>query len=103
MTKTVQDLILERLEKIDDNIDHIKERLTTMEAKDLVPLATMRAAIDSHARECKSEPPRPSVLPSAPVKRFDGKIKIDVIQLAKIIGLIISMVAAAAGYDIAVN
>ena len=110
MTKEVQDLILDWLKKIDNKVDDIGTRLAVMESKrfattdQLTGLThTMDAMIDAHSRECKSEPPRPSVLPSAPVKRFDGKIRIDVIQLAKIIGLIISMVAAAAGYDIAVN
>ena len=111
----VDDLLCKQLDRIEDRtesngkaIGELQKDVATIKGRNYATTDQVSAmskifdaAIDSHARECKEIAPRASVLPSVPIKRFDGKIRVDLILVAKIIGLIISMVAAAAGYDIA--
>jgi hypothetical protein len=110
LTKTTQDLILDWLQKIDDKVDKINQRLTKIESKNFATVEQVTgvtrvidAAISAHVQECQREKQRASIMPTAPVKKFDGKVRVDLVQVAKIIGLIVSMIAAAAGYDIVIN
>lgn len=111
----VDDLLSKQLDRIEDRtekngtaIGELQKDVATIKGRNFATTDQVSAmsrvfdaAIDAHTRECKELTPRASVLPSVPIKRFDGKVRIDLVQVAKILGLVISMVAAAAGYDIA--
>ena len=83
MTKTTQDLILDWLEKIDGKVDNIQERVIRLETK--------------------SEQPRTTITPSVPIRKFDGKIRIDIVQLAKLLAWIATIVGAAFGVDFVIH
>ena len=113
----VDDLLCKQLDRIEDRtesngkaIGELQKDVAAIKGRNYATTDQVSAmsrvfdiAIEAHQKECRSNPPRTTITPSVPIRKFDGKVRIDIVQLAKLLAWIATIVGAAFGVDFVIH